>query len=520
MSKRTKAKARTLAKVPITGIDQAMIDTTPKGPIVYPQVVSQKSQDIIARPPVIDRYPIIIGANLTGQYVSAAFRLCNTGWRYQFVDLVNELLEADPDARGVVRARVLGVANGRHEILPADIPKDDPEIDLAKEIAQRYGEQFKAIPKLQQRTAQLLWGDIYGVSAAENIWDRNGPNWDIIGLSNIHSRRLNYPNPTSWDLYIYDQGLVGPGVDYMGPTTGVMGLRVSQFPGKFTIHTPALNGDYPTRDGEARYIVYNLLFKRMLMRATAQDFERVIKPWVIGYFNRRLAEGTTRSIANPEDEQMLQAVVTALASGSLLSGTLPDSTKVEVLKKEVEGMSAIDFLNFLVRGFAKSLLGQSFTTEPGPNGNLATAEQAAKDTQKIFRYSSRCLCDTFEEDVARIWMQLNYPDAAKRLMPRHNIQIDELPDPAQLTKMVGDASHNMPEYSRRVDLDDLAERTGVKLLSEDDARPLPTSPAQLHSPVPPKDGEPGSDPTPKNGASKEPKTPGAPIVAAAKTDTN
>jgi hypothetical protein len=521
MSKRTRARTRLATKPNLSGSDRSLIDVDPRAPVVIPQIHQPKPQDIIARPPVIDRYPIVIGANLTGQYVSSCFRLCNSGWRYQFVDLINELLECDPDARGPVRARVLGVACGKHDVLPADIPKDDPDYPLAKEIANRYGEQFKAIPKLQQRTAQLLWGDIYGVSSQEILWDlTGGKNWDIIGLSSIHSRRLNYPNPTSWDLYIYDQGLVGPGVEYMGPTTGVFGLRVTQFPAKFIVHTPALNGDYPTRDGEGRFIAYNMLFKRLLMRATAQDFERVIKPRVLGYFNRRLSEGTTRSIANPEDEAMLFAVTNALASGGMISGVLPDSTKVQVLK-DAAAMSATEWLNFLVRGYAKSLIGQSFTTEPGANGNLATAEQAAKDTQKIFRYSARCLCDTLEEDLARPWMQLNYPDAPRRVMPRHQLLVDEQMDPAVLSKMVGEAAHTMPEYARRVDIDDLGERTGVKMLSEDDARPLPAPPATIHGTPPRQDGEPGNmPPTPKNGAGKDSKINSPPIETAPKTETN
>lgn len=484
------------------------LETAPRQPVQVPPVHVPLPQDVIARPPVIDKYPIVIGQNLTGSYVSSAMRLCTQGWRYAFVDLLNELLEADPDARGVVRARVLGVACGRHDVLPADIKKDDPDYERAKEVAQEYGEQFKSIPKLQQRTAQLLWGDIYGVSGSEIIWDLNGRNWELCGLSHIHSRRLNYPDPSTWDIHIYDQGLVGPGLDYMGPTTGAFGLRVSRFPGKFIIHTPALNGDYPTRDGEGRYIAYALLFKRMLTRCTVQDFERVIKPRVIGYFNRRLAEGTTRSIANPEDEEMLDAVVRALAAGGLISGTLPDSTKVDVIK-QVSDMKIGDFMDFLVRGFAKSMLGQSFTTEPGPNGNLATAEQAAKDTQKLFRYSSRCLCDTFEEDSARVWMALNHPDAPRRLLPRHMLYVDELPSPEQYAQMVGGLASKLPEVQRRVDIDDLGEKTGIKILSEEEAREMWSQPANLPKLTPPdtENGEGGDQQTqqgtpPKNGAPK------------------
>lgn len=514
MSKRSKARAR---KLQVRQTDQGFYDQTPKTDPVIPAVPLEKPQGLIARPPQIDKYPVVIGQNLTGQYVSAALRLCTQGWRYGFVDLLNELLECDPDARGPVRARVLGSANGRHEVLPADLKQDDTDYNQAVEIADEYGAQFKAIPRLTQRTGQLAWGAIYGVTGQEILWDLTSNGWEIVGLSNIHSRRLNYPNPTSWDLHIYDQGLVGPGVEYMGPTTGVFGLRVSQYPGKFICHTPALNGDYPTRDGEGRFIVYNLLFKRMLMRATTQDFERVIKPRVLGYFNRRLAEGTSRSIANPEDEEMLDAVVRALASGGLLSGILPDSVKVDVLR-DVSAMTATEFLSFLVRGYAKALLGQSFTTEPGANGNLATAEQAARDTQKIFRYDARCLCDTWEEDVARVWMKLNHPNVPRRCLPRHVLHVDELPNPKDVMSMAADGSSKMPELARRLDIDNLGELTGLKLLPEDKARPLPAAPSKTTPPDEPgpSGGEPPK-PAPKNGAKP---TNGASIGDATKTDTN
>lgn len=479
---------------------------------MIPPVAAEEPQGLLARPPIIDKYPVQIGANLTGQYISSAFRLCNQGWRYAFVDLLNELLECDPDARGPVRARVLGSANGRHDVLAADLKKDDPDYNYAVEIADEYGAQFKSIPKLQQRTGQLAWAVVYGVTGQEVLWD-NADGWQIVGLSNIHSRRLNYPNPNSWDLHIWDQGTVGPEMGYMGPTIGMWGLRVANYPGKFLTHSPALNGDYPTRDGEGRYIAYNLLFKRMLMRATTQEFERIIKPQIIGYFNRRLAEGSTRSIANPEDEAMLSAVTRALASGGLLSGILPDSTKVEVIK-QVASMTAGDFLSFLVRGYAKALLGQSFTTEPGANGNLATAEQAARDTQKIFRYDARCICDSLEQDLARVWMKLNHPNAPLRCLPRHVLHVDELPNPKDVMASAAEGSSKIPELRDRLDIDDLAEKTGFKLLNEDKKRQSPQPQAKPE--MPPQDGG-APDKSPKNGASKPT---GQPVAEAQKTETN
>ena len=37
-----------------------------------------------APPPVVDRYPILLGSNITLQYVSNALRVCSTGYRQTF----------------------------------------------------------------------------------------------------------------------------------------------------------------------------------------------------------------------------------------------------------------------------------------------------------------------------------------------------------------------------------------------------------------------------------------------------
>ena len=214
---------------------------------------------------------------------------------------------------------------------------------------------------------------------------------------------------------------------------------------------------------------------------------------------------------------MLSAVTRALASGGLLSGTLPDSTKVEVLK-QVASMSAADFLGFLVRGYSKALLGQSFTTEPGANGNLATAEQAARDTQKIFRYDARCLCDTLEEDVARTWLQLNHPEAPLRILPRHTLNVDEQPTPKDLMAVAAEGSSKIPELRDGINVDHLAENTGLKLVPVEEKRaPQEAKPADPGSP--PSDGGDGENkakPKP-NGSSK---TNGQPIAEVQKPDQN
>jgi hypothetical protein len=423
---------------------------------------------LVARPPVIDRFPIVIGQNLNAQYLTSAYRLGTSGWRYQFVDLLNELLEHDGHARAVTRQRVLAVAGGRLEILPALLRKDHPQLDEAKELADEFGEQFSGIPASTQAISQLNWGVIYGVSALETEWEKEGSAWNVLGLSNVHTRRLNYPNPTTWDLHIYDQGLVGPTLDGYGETNGVYGLRVANYPGKFVVHTPALNADYPTRDGEGRYIGILMLLKRMVMRASAQDFERTIRPWVLGYFNRDAEEvpgGKPRSVAQPEDILALEAALKVLGSGSMSNAALPDSVKVELLRA-ASAMSATEFLSFLNREMSKALLGQAFTTEPGANGNLSTSQMAKEGTMEILRYDARCLADTLERDLVKPWMRLNRPEVKRQLLPRVVIHVDEIPDPEKVMKIAVQGT----SIDLAIDQDKLAEQTGLMLVAAKDPK--------------------------------------------------
>jgi phage gp29-like protein len=447
-------------------------------------------QKIIARPPVVDRFPIQLGQGITSSYLSAAYRLCVSGWRYQFVDLANELIDYDPHARAVSRQRVLSTAGGRFEIRPARLPPNDPKTDIAKEISDAFEADFENVPARTQAVGQLNWGVVYGMSGSEIEWDVDDSHWFPVALSNIHSRRLNFPNPSDWELRIYDQGLVGPGYGGMGPTTGNYGLPVSLLPGKFIIHAPALNGDYPTRDGEVRYAGMYMLVKRMVVRATTEDFERTIRPWVIGYFNRDLdSKDGARPIATEPDQLALDRVLASLGAGSLNYGRLPDSVKVEILRA-ASSYSVDSFLSFLNREISKCFLGQSFTTEPGANGNLTTSEIAKKGTMEVLRYDARALADTYERDLARPWLKLNYPGESLRLCPRITIAVDELPSP----KDVADVAYTLTQCDVPVDVDSLSEKTNTKVTDPDDKKARRTrmvGPGK--GPTPPDPDEPGAE---------------------------
>lgn len=450
---------------------------------------SNAAQRLLAPPPIIDRTPIVIGGNLSLNYLASCFRNCTYGLRYQFVDVLSELLEHDPHARGVTRQRVLSVACAKLQVLPALLPDGDPLLEQAVAIAQQVDAMLRAIPSWSQALFKLAWGIITGLSASEIEWSRTDL-WRPKALHAIHSRRLNYSNPTTWDLHVWDQGLVGPGMSYMGPTTGLYGLRMADFPGKFITHAPTLSGEYPSRDGEGRFIASYMMIKRMVARAVAQDFERSVRPLIVGYFSRD-EEKDTAVPASTLDIQRLDAATKALGLGSLNSATLPDSCKIEILKG-ASTMDAEKFLLFLDGQMSKGVLGQDYTTQPGKTGARSASEVAERGTLKLSSYDAAAICDSLERDLVYWIVRLNWPGAEARLCPRLALNVNEDLSAKELLDLAVKAAMVSIPWSKK----DIAERGGMKLVDKDEEDDEPIKLVAAASTTPPTDSDPnGGDET-------------------------
>lgn len=462
---------------------------------------SNASQRLLAPAPIIDRSPIVIGGNISLGYLASCFRNCTYGLRYQFVDVLSELLEHDPHAHGVTRQRVLAVASAKLQVLPALLPDGDPDLEKALSIAQQVEAMLRAIPRWSQSLFSLAWGIITGLSASEIEWSLSDM-WRPKALHTIHSRRLNYSNPTTWDLHVWDQGLVGPGMSYMGPTTGVYGLRMADFPGKFIIHAPTLSGEYPTRDGEGRFIASYMMIKRMVVRAVGQDFERSVRPLIVGYFSRD-EEKDTPVPASQLDIARLDAATKALGLGSLNSATLPDSCKIEILKGASE-MDAEKFILLLDGQLSKGVLGQDYTTQPGKSGARSASEVAERGTLKLSTYDAAAVCDSLERDLVYWMVRLNWPGAEARLCPRLGLNVNEDLSAKEVAALAKDLASVSIPWSKK----DVGERAGVKLVDPGDEDDEPIKLVAAASDSPPSgdepdggdDDEPDDDDAPNTGA--------------------
>ena len=433
--------------------------------------------------PQIDKYPFVLGSNVTLAYLSNVYRLATTGYRQQYVDALDELIERDPHAYAVVAQRVLAIAGGRLEVIPAKTKPGTPEEKRAKEIAEGVEWQFDALRGLEQTFSQLAWAVYYGPTAAENMWapcSRPGIAWRVESLEFIHSRRIAYPDPSTWDPHIWDLGTVqffGP----PSPTSNLSGLGVNirDYPGKFVYHVPQVRHDYPTRDGVGREIAFWIALKGMGARSAAQYIERFAKPWVTSTYTTQ-NDGKPRD-ATKEDIDIAEQACRGLGAGSLAYANLPDSVKLALqgpaFSSSSSGLSYESWLDICDTNIAIGVLGQSDTTKAGKNGSRSAVETRKDGTRELYRYDANCFCADLESGLVEPFVALNYP-GEEDLAPTLVIHVDEKPDPAVILKLATDAA----DGGIPVDADDVAERIGLKTIDQknpDARRMAPVKPVDL-----------------------------------------
>jgi phage gp29-like protein len=423
----------------------------------------------IAPYPLIDRYPTVLGANLSLQTISSVFRSAQTGWRQLYVDVLDELLEREPAGFAVLSQRILAVTGGRLEFTPPPAAAEEGSADAkrALEIASFVEAAFDGISDLSQSLAMLQWGGLYyGAGGCEIGWVRDGADFLPRKLSFIHSRRIGWPDPLSWSVHIWDQGAVGTKDD--APTARMWGIKPEDYPGKFVMHMPSIRGDYPTRDGLGRELAYWFALKGMAARGGSQWIERFGKPWVVNTYSTS-STGVPRT-ASSGDISAADAAARAMGIGSLSGATLPDSIKVELMGPGLQTagrkLAQRDWAEFCDAQITKAVLWVTDTTEPGATGSRAAVSVRADISKLAFRFDADTLAATLQRDLVDWIVKLNFP-GEEHLTPRLGIHVEEKPDPMQVIEVASKAAAaGMP-----VDADELAERIGLALVPQDGAAP-------------------------------------------------
>jgi len=417
----------------------------------------------IAPWPTIDRYPTVLGSHLTLTYLAAVYRMATTGYRREYVDCLDELLERDPHAYCCYSTRILSVAGSR---ITCEAPKcEGSEAELAKKIAAEFSSDFFGINNLRQSIAALLWSCYYGVQSSEIGWEKT-TRFKPKELFWIHSRRIAYPDPNSWEPRIWDLGAVGSW-DFLkiGDTALGFGLDPKDYPNRFIFHAPQYRGDYPTRDGVGRETAMWSALKLMGARSASQYIERFSKPWAVATYTTG-ADGKPR-VASDEDIQAVSAATKALGTGNSAAATIPDSTSIALSGPGAASSSngkllQSEFVQLCNAETSKAVLGNSDSVESGPNGSRSSTSERMKGQRAIYKYDAACIGDTLTRDLSLAWTRLNYP-GKEHLRPLVIFHIEEEQTPAEIMALAKDAAGiGVP-----VDADKLAASVGLEVVSVD-----------------------------------------------------
>lgn len=403
--------------------------------------------------PSADRTPMVAGATSIAR-VSSTLRQATTGRRQAYVDMLDEQLEREAHGSAVLSQRNLTVATARLEVQPVETEPGSIEEGVALDMVKLVEQQIAAIDDLPMHLSSLLWGTYYGISALENIWRREGSEYVLDGFRFIHSRRLSFTDYSSWDLYLYD-----PNVVLQQQASTRNGLRIDDYPGKFTVHIPRLRGDYPTREGLGRVLAYWFAFKAMGVATAASVVERYAKPWAIGYY----ATSNTGTPRNATDDEVAAGTQTlqTMGSGSLSSAMLPDSIKIS-LEQAIGGMTQKEWLVYCDQQIGEAVLGQNQTTQLGAHGSRAAISVMKEGTRELLDFDAKSLAATLRRNVAKSIVLLNYPQHVA-LTPRIVVHVDR-PDPdAIMARAVQAASIGMP-----LDADLLGTQVALPLVKPDD----------------------------------------------------
>lgn len=440
----------------------------------------EKEGAAVAPWPLIDKYPTIVGSALSLAYLSATYRLALTGYRREYVDALSELIERDPHLYAVLMQRVLTACGARIILNPRD-----PNSKRCKKIAEDCQKMLDSIQGFRQSLATLVFSGLYyGLGACEIDWQpvmkkgRGGPRvgWEPRKLNFIHSRRLNFPDPGSWDMRIWDQGQVLSN-QTSGATNQIYGIRIADYPGKFVTFAPQLHADYPTREGVGRIVAFWSALKTMGARGAAQYVERYAKPWALATY-ATTSTGTARAAeasASNNDVGAANAALAALGTGSLAGAVVPDSVKI-TLQQITGSRSNIghkDWIDIANREMSKGVLGQTDTTDGGGGGSRARASVQKTGSNQIARLDVMLIADAFQIGLIDWIVRLNWPnDFDKR--PIITLAVDPEPDPYGVVKLAAMfAGAGAP-----VDADDIARTIGIRLVDPGDKKGRPMVPVK------------------------------------------
>lgn len=370
--------------------------------------------------PVRDLYVTRVGSALNPRRVSSILTTADQGEPAQWHDLLNELRQKDAVIHSVLQTREDALLGCPWVLLPHVQTGKRKPTKRAEKVAALCSEWLRQIPDLDRSLAHLTDAIYKGYSVCEVTWTRRGRYIVPVGLHPIQGRRFAFDDEQN--LRVYDDGLrPWPGDDL-----------IRQFPYRFVVHQPRVNGDSPTREGLGRVLVWLSCFASWSWRDWMMFAELFGKPWRILTLDRAKVQD--------EDEDAAESIVQdATSSTSIL---LYENMKLDIRWPDAPGGAspAPSIIDKAAQFIALATLGQLGTTGSVQNGLGGKGDAREKVRADILHSDGVAMASTLRRLVA--WMvAVNF--GANEPVPGLSFSTDDVGDTQRIATVLDTAVNKL-----------------------------------------------------------------------------
>lgn len=369
-----------------------------------------------------------IGGSLTPEDVSNILRTADTGYMWRLADLANESRQKDCHLQSILGTREMAVAGMRWHIIPAsEDPKDVFIAEWCRDWLANFGTQapVPGEPRrdLRYLVSHLAGANYFGYGVTETLFDRDGKYVIPTACRAVEPRRFVFDIETGnfrfWDV----QGSVPyPGTDLQ-----------AEYPGRFVDFHPRVNGDYESREGLDRVLVWASLFRNWAEADWMKLAEIAWKPWRKGKYNSgRDPKNPTPAVK--EDKAILRSALELIATNGI--AIYPDTVDIQVEWPQRGSGSANHeaLCRFLAGEQSKAVLGQTLTTEQGKVGSQALGNVQNEVRHDIRDYDAVGIASVIRRDMIAPVVRLNFGNAVR--VPMFVLVADKVVDLGQLSLAV------------------------------------------------------------------------------------
>lgn len=415
-----------------------------------------------------------IGGNLTPEHVSRILRMADAGYPAGLADLGNDARQKDCSLQQALQQRETGLSSLPWKLV---IPGES-------EGSSRGARQKKFVTNILSRKGLLaslvphLVGAVYnGYAVSEILWVKDDAGRLVPGAFENHPARRFGFRASNGALVWRDQGMDAEGVDFR-----------EEFPNRFIVSQPRVNGDVASREGLIRVLMWVSLFRTWSLTDWLKLGEIAWKPW-------RWAE------VQPGTGQKAIDALIAVLEGMIASGVavLPTSAKLNVAYPGGSGTSGgkpghAELFEVLGREAVKAIVGQTLTTQEGNKGTQALGKVHNEVRKDIRDADALHVAMVISRDLIAPLVVLNFGASAP--MPEFQFITDEGKDldtfATALSKLVSTGMDVPVEWAH--------EESGIPAPKEGEAvLKLPSKPG-----APPPDGPSGPANEGDDGAEVEP----------------